>query len=95
MGFRFVKQNSEPILVESVVDEHDPERDFSLSFWFENSRHYLDDYCRTQDNPWLGGGFPEYIHGMEIGVYHDPLFVGLTDDCECVNVYREVEDAAV
>lgn len=88
----FEKLNDEPIEIEYVADEHDESRDFVPSFWFENRRHYLDDYVRVHDNPWFSSydNFPNYIHGIEGDVYSHPLFIELIDG-EYVNVYRENE----
>lgn len=88
----FKKLNDEPIEIEYVADEHDESRDFVPSFWFENRRHYLDDYVRVHDNPWFSSydNFPNYIHGVEGDVYSHPLFVEIIDG-EYVNVYRENE----
>lgn len=84
--------NDEPIEIEYVADEHDESRDFVPSFWFENRRHYLDDYVKVHDNPWFSSydNFPNYIHGVEGDVYSHPLFIELIDG-EYVNVYRENE----
>lgn len=88
----FEKLNDEPIKIEYVADEHDESRDFVPSFWFENRRHYLDDYVKVHDNPWFSNydNFPNYIHGVEGDVYSHPLFVEIIDG-EYVNVYRENE----
>ena len=84
----FKKLNEEPIAIETVPDEHDEAKDFEPSFWFENKRHFLSDFLRTHNNPWLSGDFPEFIHGMESEQYYKPLFIELIAD-EAVNVYRE------
>ena len=41
----FVKQNTDPILIETIEDEHEASRDFQPSFWWNNHRYYLDDFC--------------------------------------------------
>ncbi len=84
----FIKLNDEPVLIEYVEDEHEAERDFTPSFWFENSRHYMDDYIRVHNNPWMSDTFPEHIHAMESNEYYHPLYLELVDS-EHVNVYRE------
>lgn len=85
----YIKQNEEPIEIEFVEDEHDSEKDFQASFWFDNKRYYLDDFIRTHDNPWCAGcDFPEYIHGYESDNYWNPLYIELIGD-EAVNVYKE------
>lgn len=91
MKYEFRKLNDEPIEIEYVEDEHEESRDFQPSFWFENSRHFLDDYVRVHNNPWIGGEWPEFIHGMEGSVYFRTLFIELVDGDSAVNVYREYE----
>ena len=88
--FIYTKLNTEPIEIEYVEDEHDSEKDFEPSFWFENSRHYLNDFMRTHNNPWCCGDFPEYIHGYDSTEYYKPLMIELIGD-SAVNVYREEE----
>lgn len=91
MSFTFKKLSDEPIPIEYVLDEHEESRDFVPSFWFRNRRHYLDDYVRTHNNPWIGcAEFPEYIHGMESEAYVKPLFIEIVDNGDAVNVYEEI-----
>lgn len=91
MAYTYKKLNDEPIQIECVLDEHEESRDFTPSFWFGNRRHYLDDYIRTHNNPWIGTpDFPEYIHGMEADVYVKPLFIEILDSGDAVNVYEEI-----
>lgn len=90
----YKKLNDEPIEIEYVEDEHDEEKDFEASFWFENKRHYLSDYIRTHNNPWIGGEWPEYIHGYEYNVYFKPLYIEIING-EGINVYREKEEEDV
>lgn len=91
MSFTFKKLSDEPIPIEYVLDEHEESRDFVPSFWFRNRRHYLDDYVRTHNNPWIGcAEFPDYIHGMESEVYVKPLFIEIVDNGDAVNVYEEI-----
>lgn len=89
MAYEFVKVNDEPIEIEYVEDEHNEERDFQPSFWFNNRRYYLDDFLRTQ-SAWTNMDVPDYIHGYEADNYHNPLFIELIKD-EAVNVYEERE----
>lgn len=89
----YIKINDEPIEIEYVEDEHEEARDFEPSFWLAaagyNRRYYLGDFVRTHDNPWIGGEFPENIHGFESDEYWNPLFVEILDGGEAVNVYRQ------
>ena len=86
----FIKQNDEPVEIECVEDEHEEARDFQPSFWWNNRRYYLDDFIRCHNNPWVGGEFPEHIHGYEADNYWNPLFIELIGD-EFVNIYEEQE----
>ena len=86
MEIDFKKLNDEPIAIEYVEDDHEEDRDFQPSFWFENRRHFMDDFVRAHNNPWVCGEWPEFIHGMEVGVYHNPLFVEIVNGGDAVNV---------
>ncbi len=88
--FEFRKLNDDPIEIECVEDEHEEANDFKPSFWFENSRHFLEDFVRTHNNPWVGGDWPDHIHAYEAEQYFHPLFIELVGD-QAVNVYREYE----
>ena len=87
----FKKLNSEPIMIERVTDEHEEKNDFKPSFWWRNRRHYLEDFTRVHNNPWIGTTmcdmYPDYIHGMESENYFNPLFIELLGDGE-LNVYE-------
>lgn len=90
----WVKQNMEPISIEWVPREDGSCKlypDFVPSFWFEDERHYLDEYIRCHDNVWVGdGNFPEFIHGFDGFDYSDYVkFVEIVDD-DHVNVWRNV-----
>ena len=89
--FAFEKLNTDPIPIEYVPDEHEEERDYLPSFWWNNRRYFIDDFIRCHNNPWigLGGSFPEHIHAYEADRYVNPLFIELVGDC--VNVYEEKE----
>ena len=77
--YEFIKQNSEPVPIECVEDEHEESRDFQPSFWWNNRRYFLDNFTRCHNNPWLGyTEYPEHIHAFESDNYHDPLFLELT-----------------
>lgn len=86
----YKKQNAEPIEIEYVEDEHDEEHDFQPSFWWGNRRHFLEDFIRCHDNPWVGGDFPEHIHGYEADNYWNPLFIEITNGGDAVNIYMEM-----
>ena len=53
-SFIFVKQNKDPIPIESVPDEHEEAYDFVPSFWWNNRRYFLQDFIRCHNNPWIG-----------------------------------------
>ncbi len=86
----FVKQNTDPILIETIEDEHEASRDFQPSFWWNNHRYYLDDFIRCQNNPWISPGseLPEHIHGFESNCFVNPLFIELIGD-SAINIYLE------
>ena len=94
--YKWVKQNDEPISIEWVQREEDSCRlyeDLVPSFWFENERHYLDEYIRCHDNAWVSSSkFPEFIHGFDCfdyGIYIK--FVEIVDD-DHINVWRNVRE---
>ena len=87
----FKRVNPSPIEVESVIDEHDENRDFELSFWFNNRRYYMNDFIRVHNNPWIYDDYPEYIHGYESENYYNPLYIELLEDNEHINVYERVD----
>ena len=76
--YEFIKQNSEPVPIECVEDEHEESRDFQPSFWWNNRRYFLDDFTRCHNNPWIGyTKYPEHIHAnnTKIGsIFTDPIF---------------------
>lgn len=85
----YKKMNDEPIEIEYVEDEHEKVNDFKASFWWNNRRYFLENFLRIHNNPWVGGEWPEYIHGYEANEYYHPLFVELVGDNQAVNVYEE------
>lgn len=85
---KWQKLNADPIPIEMVEDEHEEALDFEPSFWFDNRRYYLKDFACTK-NPWVGGEWPDFIHGYEMETYYSPLFIEVLDS-EAVNVYKEV-----
>ena len=88
--YEWVKMNNEPIEIERVADEHEQEKDYMPSFWFNNRRYYLDDFLRAHNNPWVVSDFPDFIHGIESSNYYNPLFIELIAD-EFINVWAEKE----
>ena len=90
--YAFVKQNTDPILIETIEDEHEASRDFQPSFWWNNHRYYIDDFIRCHNNPWvsLGSEFPDHIYGYESDCYVSPLFIELIAD-SAVNIYLGIE----
>ena len=89
-NYEYIKINDEPIEIEYIEDEHDETRDFEPSFWVNNRRYYLNDFLRTHNNPWIGGDFPEYIHGVETENYYNPIYIELIGS-DAVNVYEYKE----
>lgn len=89
MEREFRKLNDEPIEIEYVEDEYEELRDFLPSFWFENRCHYIHDYVKVHNNPWIRGEWPEFIHGIEGDVYYKPLLIEVVDGGAAVNVYQE------
>lgn len=88
--YEWIKKNEEPIEIEYVEDEHDEEKDFQPSFWWNNKRYYLRDFGRTHNNPWVHFfDMPDYIHGYEMEEYVNPLFIELIGGDQAVNVYEE------
>lgn len=86
----FERLNDTPIEIEYVEDEHNPERDFRASFWWDGQRQYLDDIVRVHNNPWFNqyDNYPTYIHGISDDYMH-PFFVEIVDGGDAVNIYRE------
>lgn len=89
-NYEYIKINDEPIEIEYIEDEHDETRDYEPSFWVNNRRYYLNDFTRTHNNPWMGGDFPDFIHGVETEEYYHPIYIELIGD-EAVNVYEYKE----
>lgn len=89
-NYEYIKINDEPIEIEYIEDEHDETRDFEPSFWVNNRRYYLNDFLRTHNNPWIGGDFPEYIHGVKADAYYHPIYIELIGS-DAVNVYEYKE----
>lgn len=89
----YVKVNDDWIEIEYVEDEHDEEKDFVPSFWWDNKRYYLDNFVRVHNNPYMGGinDAPDYIHGYEADNYWCPIFIEIADSGDCVNVYKYKE----
>jgi hypothetical protein len=88
--YKFDRLNVEMIPIEQIEDEHDSNKDFHESFWWNNRRYYIEDFMRVHNNIWFPQGeeYPDYIHGIETDNYYNPIFIELIDD-EYVNVYEE------
>ena len=72
--YEFIKQNSEPVPIECVEDEHEESRDFQPSFWWNNRRYFIQDFIRCHNNPWIGcAEYPEHIPAYEADQYVNPL----------------------
>lgn len=80
---RYKKLNAEPVM----FDFNDAEG--KISFEWRGERYYLDNFIRAHDNPYIGGNFPEYIHGFEAENYFNPIFIEIVDGGESLNVYQE------
>lgn len=89
MSFVKVNYRRIPIKYRRHVSDYG-ETDFEPCFMFEHNWHWMKDFIRCHDNPWVSDVYPKHIHGMENdGLF--PLFIELIGD-EYVNVYREEED---
>ena len=85
----FTKLNDEPIEIEYVPKDDSDE--LEPSFMFEGERHWLQDFVRTHNNPWLGddSDYPDYIHAVDIVNYYNKMAIELVDGRgDEVNVYR-------
>ena len=90
-AYAFIKQNKDPVPIETVPDEHEESRDFLPSFWWNNRRYFIQDFIRCHNNPWIGPvDYPEHIHAYEADQYVNPLFIELVDQ-EHINIYEEKE----
>lgn len=88
--YEYRKLNDTPIQIEHVEDEHQEERDFEASFWFENRRWFPGDFRDCHTSPYAE--YPEYIHMWDGENFRDPIFIEYVDEEQtAVNVYREVE----
>ena len=90
--YEFKKQNSTPLPIERVEDEHDEEKDFMPSFWWNNRRYHLDtDFEPVRRNPACGDdGIPEEITLVESDRYSDPMYLAFPDEGH-VDIYKEKE----
>ncbi len=91
---QYKKLNNEPIEIEYVVNQNDDaneEKDLEPSFLFEGERYFLSEFVRTHNNPWIGGEWPDHIHGYEVMNYYNPLFIELVGG-DAVNVYRKEKE---
>ena len=88
----FKKLNSSPIEIEYDFPEDDEASDLIPGFTFEGEWYPLDDFIRC-DNPHWGlndSSIPSYIHAYEVGSHYNPLYIGISDDGEFVDVYERV-----
>lgn len=63
---------------------------------YRNKRYYLDTFYRI-GSAWCSGepfdiqdhaGRKATLHGYEMEEYYKPLFLQLSDDCECARLFR-------
>ena len=93
---RYEKVNAEPLEIVTTgytyAGFNEPERGTCEAFWFDGRYYNLDEFARTHNNPWMGGDYPDYIHGVEIENYYNPIYIEVIEAYDpCVNVYRYVE----
>lgn len=80
----YTKLNQDPIAIDYNVDGQP-------IFNFNDTEYNLDDFVRTHDNPWAYDDFPEHIHGYYANDYYNPVYVGLSDDGDTVDVYSRAK----
>lgn len=84
----FVKLNNEPIEITYVDSE---EGDFVPAFDWNGETYYLDDFIRCHNNPWGEIDCPDYIHAYDSTNYYNPIFIGVDDSGEYVDIYEQSE----
>lgn len=91
---KFVKQNDKSILIERVEDEHEESKDYVLSFWFENRRHYVDDFVIADlslvDEDGCGEMSVYRQNDGTRGAFENPMYIVWTGEDD-IDIYREQE----
>lgn len=82
----YIKLNAEPLIIEYI--ERDETHDFEPAFIWDGNRYFINDFTRIHNNPWIGGTWPDYIHGVETNNYYNPLFIEIVSS-DCLNIYQE------
>lgn len=93
----FRKLNDSPLDIEYVEPTEDDRDaygiadDWTPSFVFDGVRYYLDQFARI-GTPWVSSdGIPSHIHGVQMDVHYNPLYVQIVRDGDAVNVYENTE----
>lgn len=87
MAYVFKKENTKPVPIEHVEDEHLEERDYLPSFWWNNRRYFPEE----DFEPVRRTGYdeiPENITMVESNNWTDPMYLEFPDK-EHVNIYKE------
>ena len=84
----YVKLTKEPIEIKNYVLSG--ENDAEPGFEFRGKVYLISDFLRCHENPWISDVFPEYIHGIETDAYYNPLYIGMNEGCDAVDVYEKI-----
>lgn len=60
-------------------------------FILNGKRHYLSDFVKCHNNPWVGDVYPEYIHAYYAHEYYNPIFIELSVTGDAVKIYLKEE----
>ncbi len=76
------KVNDQPIKVDFSLKDGLP------SFWWNNTRHFMEDFIRCHNNPYFPGQWPDFVHAYEAESNNHPLFIEMVEG-DCVNIWEE------
>lgn len=85
------KELSDWLPIETIASREDENHhsEPTFGFYFNQMPFYIDDFVRIHDSPWIDDtDYPEYIHGMEMGLIDNPLFIEIDHSGEEVKVYE-------
>ena len=68
--------------VETFVDTEGNE------YFFYNGKHFLNEFMRCHDNPWIQDVYPEWLDGVETENYYDPLAIRYDTRSDRIFVYE-------
>lgn len=71
--------------VSKVETEMDTEGN---EYFYFNGKHYLKDFIRCHNNPWISDVFPEWLDAVEIENYYNPMGIRYDSRSEMVIVYE-------